>query len=111
MSAIIKEYLVSGILENALTDLSIAVEEIGLDSDMKPVKKADLPALVMKSRLEGADTAFSVIMGQAYQIAKRLNDSVFEDAETEELARLLAEKLRYAPNETKRVVASILEER
>jgi hypothetical protein len=35
-----------------------------------------------------------------------INVGIFDDIEV--LARLLAEKLRYAPNETKRVVASIL---
>lgn len=101
---IVTELFVSAIIEAASYDNMLAIEELGPKKFDKMPKKAELPQLVEECRLEGSESAIELIMNHASKLAAQINEAVCEDSDPEPLARILAQRLYSASDETRRMV-------
>jgi hypothetical protein len=105
-----KEYQIATILENACEDIHVAFQERALPSfsNFPKTRRAELEQMVMDDRENMSMYAAEFICNQSGLVVEKLAD--FSEAPVLGLAEILAELLRYATKEDKRIVAAILKE-
>jgi len=108
--ALLKDHIVRGALEVACEDIDLAATEVDYpDFDSFPKTKHAL----LESLLNSYRDEICYVTGNAILTATEKVHSMIEaniDPEVAELAELLAEKLRNATKEDKRIVSAILKE-
>jgi hypothetical protein len=108
---LLKEEIVSSALEVAIEDIGFAVSEMAMpDFDSFPkTKHALLESLINQDRQDVCVMAERSVMQAVKQVQSILENNLeIDDDSLKEFAELLAEKLRNATKEDKRIVSVIL---
>jgi len=105
---LLKDHIVRGALEMACEDIDLAASEVDYpDFHGFPKTKHELlEGMLTRYKEEICYVAGNAILTATEKVRSMIEANI--DPEVAELAELLAEKLRYATAEDKRIVSSIL---